>query len=380
MKKNINFFAFLSLVLIPFFVSMAQNDKIQPIRGVWLTNVASDVYNSRENISKAMDICKEAGINVVYAVVWNKSTTLYPSKTMHEVTGIRINLNYPVRDPLKEICEEAHKRGIKVYAWFEFGFAASYKMDGGPILKNKPDWAAKDKDGKLLEEFGFEWMNPFHPEVQEFMTSLVMEAVENYDIDGVQGCDRFPALPSEGGYDEYTIALYKKQRDGKLPPENHLDEEWIQWRCDILTEYLRNLTKKIKAKKPHVKFSIAPNVYPWSKKEYLQDWPRWVNEGIVDYFSPQLYHADIGTFKENLTDVNIYKNHLRIIFEYVDKKNIDKISPAILLKLGSYTITEKTLENFIKANREFGISGESFFYYEGLPSRKKILRKTYLRN
>ena len=39
-------------------------------------------------------------------------------------------------------------------------------------------------------------MNAFHPEVQEFMTNLILEVVENYDVDGIQGmigCQLLPA-------------------------------------------------------------------------------------------------------------------------------------------------------------------------------------------
>lgn len=34
-------------------------------------------------------------------------------------------------------------------------------------------------------------------------------------IDGIQGDDRLPAMPSLAGYDNYTISLYKAQHFGK---------------------------------------------------------------------------------------------------------------------------------------------------------------------
>ena len=36
---------------------------------------------------------------------------------------------------------------------------------------------------------GFDWLNAFDPEVQNFMISLFKEVVTNYEIDGVQGDD-----------------------------------------------------------------------------------------------------------------------------------------------------------------------------------------------
>ena len=45
----------------------------------------------------------------------------------------------------------------------------------------------------------FFWWNELHPEVQDFMNKLVLEVVNNYNIDGIQGDDCLPAVPGEGG-------------------------------------------------------------------------------------------------------------------------------------------------------------------------------------
>ena len=37
------------------------------------------------------------------------------------------------------------------------------------------------------------------------MISLFKEVINNYNVDGVQGDDRLPALPSISGYQPYTI-------------------------------------------------------------------------------------------------------------------------------------------------------------------------------
>ena len=49
-------------------------------------------------------------------------------------------------------------------------------------------------------------MNAFNPEVQQFMLDLIQALLTSYpEIDGVQGDDRMPALPSISGYDDYTV-------------------------------------------------------------------------------------------------------------------------------------------------------------------------------
>ena len=92
-------------------------------------------------------------------------------------------------------------------------------------------------------------MNAFHPEVQDFMLDLISEILFSYPtIDGIQGDDRLPALPSTAGYDEYTIQLFKKEHGGKIPPENHYDQEWVIWRSNQLNNFMRKFSTLIKSK------------------------------------------------------------------------------------------------------------------------------------
>jgi len=100
--------------------------------------------------------------------------------------------------------DAGHAAGIKVHAWFEYGFSSSYSANGGAIINAKPEWAALDQNGKLVVKNGFDWLNAFLPEVQDFVLNLVMEVVTKYDVDGIQGDDRLPALPSTAGYDAYN--------------------------------------------------------------------------------------------------------------------------------------------------------------------------------
>ncbi|MBN2571923.1 MAG: family 10 glycosylhydrolase [Ignavibacteriales bacterium] len=343
-------------------------EKIEAIRGVWLTNVDSEVLNSKENIIEAVNLLDECNFNTIFVVVWNKTMTQYPSKIMKEFTGVEIDTLFTGRDPLKELIEEAHKKNINVIAWFEFGFSASHQQNGGPLLEKKPNWKAIDADGNLVTKNGFEWMNGFNPEVQDFMLSLIMEVVNNYDIDGIQGDDRLPAMPSESGYDEYTLNLYKIEHNGNEPPQNYKDYEWIKWRSNLLNQYMKKIYTTVKEAKPNCIISMAPSIYPWSEEEYLQDWPTWVNLGYVELVCPQLYREELDDYVELLD--NITSNQLT-------KQNLDKFYPGVLLKVGDYYPSEEYLEQMIGKNREYGINGEVFFFYEGLKKYPEFFKNLY---
>ena len=364
-----NFFLTVVFISILIFIPScnAQVNK-QAVRGVWLTNVDSEVLNSKENIIEAVTLLDELGFNTIFVVTWNKAMTSYPSKIMKEFTGVEIDTLFTGRDPLKELIEEAHKRNIKVIAWFEFGFSSSYELNGGPLIERKPEWAAKDVNGNLVIKNGFEWMNGFHPEVQDFLLSLIMEVVENYDIDGIQGDDRLPALPSEAGYDEYTVSLFKSQHNGQEPPAYHKDFYWVQWRADLLTDFMRRIYESIKNYDKNIIVSMAPSIYPWSKEEYLQDWPNWMRKGYVELVCPQVYRYDFNNYKNALN---------QIIEDQVNKKDFDKFFPGVLLKVGDYYPSQEFLKQMIEENRKNDIHGEVFFFYEGIKKYPDFFRENY---
>lgn len=361
----------ISITLLLTFLTLSFNsieNNPTAVRGIWLTNVDSEVLNSKENIIQAVDLLDELGFNSIFVVVWNKAMTTYPSKVMKELTGIEIDTNFKGRDPLKELIDVAHSMNIKVIAWFEFGFSSSYNENGGIILKRKPEWAAKDIKGNLVTKNGFEWMNGFHPEVQNFILSLIMEVVRNYDIDGIQGDDRLPAMPTEAGYDEYTVNLYKSQHNGNLPPDDSKESGWIQWRADLLTSFMQRIYDSVKTFNHNIIVSMAPSVYPWSKEEYLQDWPEWMKRGLVELIIPQIYRYNISDYSDVLS---------LILEEQISEKDIYKFYPGVLLKVGSYQPDETFLTQMITENRKNNIYGEVFFFYEGIKKYPELFRKFY---
>lgn len=341
------------------------------IRGVWLTNVASDALYSKEKIQQTVDLCDELGINTIMVVTLNKAMTTYRSQVMKQMTGVEID---PVldpqqtgRDPLQELIEAAHAKHIKVIAWFEFGFSSSHSANGGPLVKKNPHWASLDSDGKLTVKNGFDWMNALDPEVQNFLTSLVLEVVEKYDVDGIQGDDRLPAMPSKGGYNPNVIEAYKQEHGGQAPPTYYKDFEWVNWRAERLNQYMEQLYHAVKAKKPGVIVSMAPSVFPWAKEEYLQDWPTWINRGYVDLLCPQLYRKNQQAYDKALQDA----------ISYIDPALRHKMSPGVLIKVGEEYPSQELFNGMLEANRKAGYLGETYFFYEGIKKFKSEMKQAY---
>jgi len=289
---------------------------------------------------------------------------------MRKLTGVPIDETLAGRDPLKEVVQAARGKGIKVYAWFEFGFASDFK--GGPgseIIKLKPQWAAWDQAGKQVEKNGFRWMNSLDSEVQGLLTSIIMEAVHGYDIDGIQGDDRLPAMPSQGGYNPATVAQYQAEHGGKMPPTDYKDAEWVQWRADQLSSYLQRLHTTVKTVKPQMQVSMSPSPYPWGLNEYLQDWPRWVKNGWVDSVSPQIYRYNLEGYQTELRKISRAQ---------LCPEHLSKVFPGLLLGLGKeYLAAPELMRAMVEENRREGIAGEVYFYSEGVQPRKALFEQLY---
>jgi uncharacterized lipoprotein YddW (UPF0748 family) len=292
---------------------------------------------------------------------------MYPSNVVEKYIGIRQDPVYKSFDPIKEIIEQGHKAGLKVIAWFEYGFAYDYEDTASTWLKKYPHWAGKDVKGNVLQKNKFYWWNSLHPEVQQFMTELVLEVVKKYKVDGIQGDDRLPAMPSEGGYDDYTKSVYAKENGGAMPPDSSKDSAWLQWRANKLNAYIKGLYGKIKKQNPKCIVSWAPSIYPWSKEQYLQDWPAWLNGGYADEILPQLYRYDIKAYEKIVKELD----------EQLTPAQKKKVFPGLLTSLGDgYLIKQEMLEEMIALNRKYGFGGECTFYYEGLKKLKPFYKAT----
>jgi uncharacterized lipoprotein YddW (UPF0748 family) len=338
---------------------------VNALRGTWVTTAASNALESRDNIKACVQNCKTANINNIFMVVYNNGTTCYPSTIMQNLIGVRIRPNFAGRDPLQEMIEEAHAVGIKVHAWFEYGFSSSFSNNGGSIIAARPTWAAKDRFNRLVVKNGFDWLNAFDPAVQQYMVNLFKEVTTNYDIDGVQGDDRLPAQPNTAGYDSYTSNLYFTET-GLNPPNDSLNTIWVQWRAKKLNGFLKRLRTEVKAIKPNILFSMSPSPYPFSLTEYLQDWPTWVDSAWVDAVLPQCYRYDIAAYNATLAQQKTYYRNPAVPFY-----------PGIIVKSGATLVSDDLLRQEISKNRASGFKGECFFFYEGVKDKVSFFQGQY---
>lgn len=332
----------------------------QEHRSTWVTNIASSALNSRDNIATTLDSLVANNFNSASVVVWNGGFPLFPSQTYYDVTGSWIHPSFVGRDPLREFVEEAHLRGITVYAWFEYGFAAAYGQPG-PILNARPQWAARTLDGNPFQGTQqnpeFYWLSHGNKEVWDFLIGIIMEIVRNYDIDGIE-FDRLRYGNVMFGYDSATVAWYRAEHNNQPPPENYLNTPWREWRSGLLNRFMSALYDSVKRENPNIVVSNAPIVYPFGYDNFLQDWRQWVRDGSLDFVIPQMYRDNYPAFELELN---------RGIEQIGDE--IEKLVPGIRVRggPGEYTPLNDLLM-MVQEVRNRDLSGMYFWFYEGLPN------------
>ncbi len=346
------------------------------IRAVWVTNVASSVLFSESALTAMVDKLAELNFNTICVCTYNKSQTLFPSQTLATVLGITpaqtVISGCSWGDVLGKLIDKAHAKNIKVIAWFEYGFASHYADQDSPISDKHPDWVSKDINGNQTNKNNFYWLNAFHPEVQKFVTDMIVECVTKYpQLDGIQGDDRLPALPAHAGYDDYTKQLYKTET-GKTVPTDPKEAAFFEWKANKLSDYAVSLYNAVKAVRSSCLVTWAPSTRGWSKDNYLQDWPEWIKRGVADWVSPQLYRPESQGIDSY--SILVY-NDLQAIFKTPELKK--KYVPGMLVRNGSEIISDAFLAKLIQYNRSKQVFNESTWFYEAIPSKQNAFKVLY---
>jgi uncharacterized lipoprotein YddW (UPF0748 family) len=364
--SKINWFLILLLASASFIFGQIERET----RAVWVaTNFrldwppqTLDQVKQKQALTEIFDNIKSKNLNTVFFQASSNGTTLFKSSFdpfSSYITGeIDGEASY---DPLKMATELAHKRGLEIHAWLNIlrcftGTEMNVAKNPNHISQRKPEWVIEDiRDGQRSL-----WLDPGLPEVREYISSMIEELVENYDIDGVH-LD-YIRYPGRNFDDEFSYNIYGSglSRD--------------EYRRRNINDLVELINKKIKAVRHYVKLGAAPiGVYKNQKgmtawegyTEVYQDSREWLKRGIIDYVSPQIYwgfndNPRFGLVAKDWTDNSFGRN--------------------IILGIGAYKPSVKPdMDQMIQYSRSIKASGVAFFRYENIKDEEfnSFQYKTY---
>lgn len=338
MLKKFAYLIFLALISLPL---NAQQQRPE-VRGVWLSRDV--VVQGRTSMREAFRELKSAGFNTVYINNWYLGSTIYPSDVLASYGGDEQLSDYHGWDPLAAALEEAHRIGIEVHVWFEYGLIGYYSYPGqqsaGPILENHPDWLMTDRNGQHYYTDGYGnyqyWMDPAHPAIVQFLKQLFVEVAEKYPaLDGIQ-TDRI-RYPGIGfSFSDTTRAAYQRETGGSDPINiAQSDAEWsdfVSWRERQTSDLADTIYQAIKRVNPEIVVSsaVAPPYMLSGDQDKLQDWPTWLTEHSVDYVCPMLYglHPNFDYWLNQCLAVAPYPMR---IFPGIDINDLDNSTISSLI-------------------------------------------------
>ena len=282
------------------------------MRSVWIATVAnidwpkkvgnsaSVIQSQKDDLIDYLDRMEAMNLTTICFQVRSVCDAMY--KSSYEpwssyLTGTRGK--DPGWDPLAFMVEESHKRGIEVYAWVNPYRWASR----GSLSTWNTDIDNQFKDnGWLMTNGSYTVLNPALDETREHIVKVCKEIITNYSVEGMIFDDYF--YPTGGTPEDSTAPDYQLWKDSGTTLSIG------DWRRENVDKMVTDVYNMVQETRPEVRFGIAPpgtagasaskygltiwkNGYDTQYTSLYSDPLSWMNKGIVDYVSPQIYwHND----------------------------------------------------------------------------------------
>ena len=313
MKKII-----LSLIMIASLLSgfgnwcLAQEAIKREYRATWMATVwrldwpsvagtsSSAITQQKNELINYLNKLEAMNMNAVCLQVRSMCDAFYQSSYepwSSYLTGTR-GVN-PGWDPLEFAVEECHKRGMELHAWVNpYRWATS-----SAGWSTSQDQQLINAGMLLTYTSGSSVTTILNPGMQQSIDRIVnvcQELAQNYDIDGIIFDDYF--YPN-------GIPTNSSAADYQLWQSSGTSLSFANWRRDNVNRMVQAVWDMLQATKPEVRFGIGPagvagtastgasahGVTPcptgsdWQDNGIFSDPLAWLDDGTIDYISPQLY-------------------------------------------------------------------------------------------
>jgi len=302
MKKAILFF----LLCAPFvLLSQAQCQETSRLGLLVAQLQQPGVLASRSEILKLISLAEKGNINILFFQIYRANQSWFPSK-FADASPYKTCFKNLAEDPFNVLIKQAHNKGIKVYAWINLlslsnnHNASILQKYGTSILTKNLKEKKKLSDYKIDDQY---FLEPGDPRVRQELSSILEEILRTYpDLDGILfDYIRYPDLNADYGYTKINIERFKNATGYKKVNKN--SSAWKNWKMAQVNELLTMLVKKARAMRPEIKLG-ATGCAPYHRAYYeaFQDWPSWVNNGLVDFVTLMSYPDNVLEFSADIQE------------------------------------------------------------------------------
>lgn len=327
-------------------------------------------------VDKVVEVASQVNINTLLVQVRGRGDAYYNSDLAPKAEELEAAPKG--FDPLDQVIRRAHAEGMEVHAWINVYLLWSAGAPPRSMLhavNAHPGWISVRADGRRLsemlpQEFQEEkiegmYLSPGNPEVKRHLREIVREIVTRYAVDGIHlDYVRYPE-PTVG-YDGATRTAF--EREYGLDPAQidspdsitlavigadrfpDLRARWIQWKRDQVTELVRAIRSDLDLTGRPIKLTAAViSDQNAALNRYLQDWPNWLRDGLLDAAVPMAYSPSTPIVERQL------RNAMSI-----------PTQRQVWAGIAIYNQGARTAADKIRKARDLGVDGIALFSYDAL--------------
>jgi uncharacterized lipoprotein YddW (UPF0748 family) len=348
------------------------------VRGLWVVRTA---LVSPRAVDRVVDDAAAGGFNALFVQARGRGDAFYRSSIVSR--SLLLERQPREFDPLARLLARARSRGLAVHGWANVLLTAHFgqPLPSDHVLERHPEWAMVPRSVaaaalvargerrlKLIHDAGRAegdvegfYLSPAIPEVGAHLEAVVRELVRGYALDGLHfDFIRYPGPTFD--YSRASLDGFRRERGGDLlSAPTREPAAWDDYRRRVLTSLATRLADAARAERPGLLISaaVAPDEAQAVSQKF-QDWPSWLETGLLSAVCPMSYTADSRLFLAQVESARRRAARGQPVWAGIGAYRLD--GPGIVEKVG--------------LARRAGARGVLLFSHESLePDQLRILRE-----
>lgn len=356
------------------------------VRGLWATR---SWMTSPGKVAQVVADARRHGFTAIFVQVRGRGDAFYAGGP--DPRAALLERQPATFDPLRDLVTRAHAAGVEVHAWLNVNLVAgatAVPTTARHVLVQHPEWlmvpralAAElarldPRDPRYVTRLA-SWSQRQSATIEGLFTSPIVEGAQDrivavidhltssYDLHGLHlDYIRYPSPDfdcSRAALQAFRAAVVPELTPTELAsldaraardPLAFLHDypsRWLTFRRERLTALVTRIRDRARTHRPSLRLTAA--VWPdadYARDHKLQDWSRWVRDGIIDAVCPMMYVQNGGTFERQL--------------QALAQQPSGTVWPGI----GAYKIDAGEAARRVDVSRAMGFSGVMLYSYDSM--------------
>ena len=356
------------------------------MRALWVVRTS---LTSPAAVTTMVETARAGGFNTLLVQIRGRGDAYYTNGLEPRAPSVA---GQPEFDPLAMTIARSHEAGLRVHAWINVNLVAGVNelpAARDHVIYRHPEWLmvprvlAEDLAGvdprspeylgrlarfvrSQASELEGLYLSPIAEASADHTVGVVHDIASRYAVDGVHfDYVRYPN--DEFDYSRDALAAFRRSVVRDLPEADvqrydvrlgaapliyaqAFPESWRAFRADRLTALIVRLRNAVRDARPAVIVSAAvfPDA-PEAAARRLQEWPGWLDRGLIDVVCPMAYTTDARVFASQIAAArDIAGRH------------------PIWAGIGAYRLSSGQIVENVQAARRLGAAGIILFSYDSL--------------